>query len=96
MGLCLGPRWPPRMSPEQSPCSGRLFRESKGTYIRQNLLRASAVPLPVSQSCGSTLAGSVPNNTSGWGNLNVKAAYDNNLLYMNSFIFKSFLPLLKH
>lgn len=40
------------------------------------LLRSSAVADPVSQACGSTPAGAVPNNTSGYGILNVLAAYN--------------------
>lgn len=39
------------------------------------LLRQSAVPLPVIETCGGLPAGVVPNNTTGWGLLNVYAAY---------------------
>ena len=67
------------------------FPALKGdVFSTEVLLRASATPLPVTQTCGSTLAGSVPNNTSGWGILNLKSAYDNRLIY------KSFLPALHH
>ena len=73
------------------------FPKIKGdVFSTETLLRASATPLPVTQACGSTPAGSVPNNTSGWGILNVKSAYDNNLLFMNSLSFRSFIPFLIH
>jgi hypothetical protein len=39
------------------------------------LLRQSALPLPVNETCGGLPAGAVPNNTTGWGLLNVYAAY---------------------
>ncbi len=67
------------------------FPALKGeVYSTEVLLRASATPLPVAQTCGFTLAGSVPNNTSGWGILDLKSAFDNHLIY------KSYLPVLAH
>jgi serine protease AprX len=49
----------------------------RNIFLTEALLRESAVPAPVaSQSCGSTPAGSVPNNTTGAGVLNVLAAYN--------------------
>ncbi len=68
----------------------------RDVFSTEVLLRASATPLPVTQTCGSTLAGSIPNNTSGWGTLNVKSAYDNNLVYMKNLNFRSFLPAINH
>ena len=56
----------------------------------ENLLRLTASPLPVTQSCGATPAGSVPNNTSGWGILDVQAAYSHWPLY------DTFIPHLIH
>jgi|GEM_PF-1099375 len=41
-----------------------------------NLLRHTAVPLTSTQQCGGVLGTEVPNNTSGWGRLDVKAAVD--------------------
>lgn len=61
-------------------------------FFTEWALRQGATPLPVSQACGATLAGSVPNNTSGWGTLNVEASYQ--YVITNSPI-KTFIPVMQ-
>ncbi len=56
------------------------------------LLRQSAVPLPVNETCGGLPAGAVPNNTTGWGLLNVYAAY----LEMNPNQILMYFPVVGH
>lgn len=41
----------------------------------ETLLRQTAAPLPVNETCGGLPALAVPNNTTGWGLLDVLAAY---------------------
>lgn len=52
----------------------------------ETLLRQSAKPDPVTQACGSTPAGAQPNNTSGYGVLDVLAAYNRLRLPIRIFI----------
>jgi serine protease AprX len=64
----------------------------RNIFLTEALLRESAVPAPVlSQSCGSTPAGSVPNNTTGSGVLNVLAAY-NQWQQRPLVEYKSYIP----
>jgi uncharacterized repeat protein (TIGR01451 family) len=42
----------------------------------QELLRRTAVPLVSTQQCGGVPGSSIPNNTYGWGRIDVKAAVD--------------------
>lgn len=42
----------------------------------ENILRSSALALTTSETCGGIAAGAVPNNTFGYGRLNVKNAVD--------------------
>lgn len=52
-------------------------------------LRATAFPLSWNETCGGLPAGSVPNYTSGWGQLDTWAAY-------HRFLTKAYYPIVQH
>ena len=59
--------------------------------LTEFLLSTSATSLPVTETCGQVSAGAVPNNTTGWGLLNILAAHQK-----YPALKYTFFPLIQH